>query len=317
MVKKIVSKTVLAAAKKKLVSLSKNWTAGVTMGRAWDMTGNEIGGKDYTACHAWVSNMYTAHCGRGFGTHNFASTYKEDAVNFLTLSCHSKKRSETVCSAEAHEAIILWMASDDCPLSQYILNRDDTDSLLNGGVIILCGPDGASLAETMWMCKVLRYGVEGSKALEVWKALFDAGVAPVLALLVATYVRSVSSSSFGYSGPDGHSTVFGGGLRQEGLGNIADLLRPKSRPFCNDTSGVFFSDRPAEGKSVINVSGKIRGFCKPTKKSDGWGGTVASNGSAKEDFIANVLAWQAELDPSFTRNSSETLDLEMNNAATD
>src|SRR5690606_33543132 len=117
--------------------------------------------------------------------------------------------SAKVCSVEAHEAIILWIASDDCPLSKYILNRDDKESLLNGGVIILCGEEGASVNEALWICKVLRYGVEGGQSLDVWYELVKAGVKPLLAHVVATYVRTIQGATFQYTGMYSHVSAFG------------------------------------------------------------------------------------------------------------
>lgn len=306
-----VSDEVLEKAKKRLVTLSETWTACVTRGEAWSLEGKVIGGRGYTACHAWITHMFKRHCSGVKGQKMTGyekweamprenkdlcdankGNYHPEARNFLTLSCHSKVRSKKICSPEAHEAIILWMASDDCVLSKYILNRDDKDSLLNGGVVILSGPDGASSQETMWMCKVLRYGVEASQALDTWKQLYDAGVSPGFALLVSSYIRTVTEDSFCFTGMESHSSVFNAfKYSEENLRSVVELNNPN--PKAEKTSDLFAPAGGEAGSFVIST--KIQGFCKPVQKSDGWGGTVDAKAVTKPEFIQNVLQWQEEI----------------------
>jgi len=285
-----VTGKVLAKAKARLVDMGKNWKVGVTKGIAWDMEGSAIGGNGYTACHAWLTHMFNAHCWGKRLVYNSHSEppYKKDAINFLTLSCHSKVRSKGICSVEAHEAIILWMASEDCPFHQHIINRDDKESLLNGGVIILCGPDGATCAQAMWMCKVLRYAVEGSQALDTWLTLKEAGMDAILALLVATSVRTVTGARFGYTGPEGHSTVFS---RDQDLPYQPEaLLLRRINQGASQTADVFC--RKGFEKTTKTP---FMGFCKSVPVDDGWGGKISTQAATKAEFIRQAMAWEAEL----------------------
>lgn len=283
-----VSQEVLNKAKKLLVKLSKSWKGGVTMGRVMTLDGEVTHGVDYTACHAWLNHAFA-----GYRGDRWAHGTKMDMdKTFLTLSCHSKGRSNGICSEAAHEAIILWMASDECPLSKFILNRDDKDSLLNGGIIILSGEGGAGHNEAMWLCKVLRYGVEGGQALDVWHELYKAGVNGTLAVLVASHVRSYKGATFGYTGPEGHSTVFGG--YGSGTVRAANLLRGKTNPKADNTSSIFSDPSIKKGKTIGQIN--FQNFCKPVKKSDGWGGTVKGAGADKETFINQILELQRELE---------------------
>ena len=42
------------------------------------------------------------------------------------------------------------------------------------------------------------------------------------------------------------------------------------------------------------ASETIKGFCKPYKKPDGWGGFVLGVGANKDTFIQSVLEWQEQ-----------------------
>jgi hypothetical protein len=284
-----ISDKVLNDAKALLVKLCADWgkgERGVTLGRAISMKGEVTHGVNYNQCHAWLTSAF----------HSYNA--KKDK-NFLILSCHSKLRSKGICSEEAHEAIILWLASDECPFSQYILNRDDKDSLLNGGIILLCGPDGITNSNhAMWLCKVLRYGVEGSKALDVWHTLYKGGVNPLLALFVATYIRTVQGATFGWTGAEGHSAVFSGGYwgAYKRGAHAVDLLEGVINPKAQNTTEVFSKPGRVNNDRVPDKEQEIvKGFCKPIKKSDGWGGTVEGKGADAEDFVARVLKWEEEL----------------------
>lgn len=284
-----VSPDLLKAWKDELIQMSKTWTQEVTKGKTYYLDGKKVAAS-HGACHSWVGAAYRAAGGK----YAVYDRVEENAKkNFVVLSCHSKVRSKNVCSVEAHEAIIKWLASDS-PFSEYILNRDDEDSLLNGGVILLCGPDGLLQWQAYWVCKVLRYGVEGAKALDVWHALVKGGVNPLLAIYVASHIRSVKGAHFGYTGIEGHSTVFSGYEMQPSA--IGGLIVGNLNDKPSGTSTVFKD--PADVKISINYAAgvaKVQGFCKPYKKSDGWGGFVTGNGADESELVARVLEWEEEL----------------------
>jgi hypothetical protein len=287
MAKKVPSKAVMESVKAQLVEMSEKWDHGVTMGLAIAMDGEELNGRDYTACHAWLPHSYTNQCFvSGYG---WDRAYKDTAKNFLCLTAHSKLRSKGICKVSSHEAIILWLASDESPVSQFILNRDDRDSLLNGGAIILCGPDGATLSQAMWICKVLRYAVEGSQSLDTWHELYKAGVNPLLALVVATFVRKVTGATFGYTGPENHVSVF---RVEYGTPNFpydpAEIMKGVFNPIATCTAEVFAA--PSKGCHL-----PLEDFCRPIQVSDGWGGTADSVASSKVEFIERVKQWEKSL----------------------
>ena len=289
-----VSDTVLKAAKKKLHERTKNWTNGVCDGAVLYLDDNEVTDA-HTACHSWVTDAFRKACKIG-STFDFTfQSYPEGAKDFMVLTCHKKAKS--AASAEAMDAIILWLARES-PFAKYVLNADDTDSLTNDGAIILCGPNGASLAEAMWMCKVLRYSTEGSRALDTWKTLYDGGVNPMLAVLICTHISSVKGSTFGASEVCSHVRVFN--YRESADPDIFNLLRGESNPGAKDTSSLFNHGKSKNaGKKVPGVSSKVRGFCKPFKKSDGWGGFIEGNGADATELVERVLKWQRELEDTF------------------
>jgi hypothetical protein len=293
-----VSDKVLAAAKKKLIEINEEWDSGVCSGTCLDLDGEEFV-TPHTACHSWIGYAYTKvrrSKDERWSTTSWTTTYPKDAKPFLVLSCHSKKHSKSVCSEEAMDAIILWMARES-PFSEFVLNRDDDDSLLNGGVILLCGPGALTQAQAMWICKVLRYSTEGAKALDTWLALYKGGVNPLLAVLVCSYVRTIKGATFGFTGVEGHSTVFdayGGGEP-----DVASLLEGTINPAATDTASVFRTDVKAKGGKIgkqATPSVVIKGFCKPYQKDDGWGGKIIGEGADGPEFVRRVLEWQHEVE---------------------
>lgn len=289
-----VSKKVLTAAKKKLREKTQNWTNGVCDGVAWYLDGSEVT-YGHTSCHSWVTTAFYRACRVG-STFDFTfKSYPEGAQDFMVLTCHKKAKS--VASAEAMDAIILWLARES-PFAKYVLNADDTDSLTNDGAIILCGPNGASQAEAMWMCKVLRYSTEGSRALDTWKTLYDGGVNPMLAVLICTHISSVKGSTFGASTVCSHVRVFN--YKESADPDIYNLMRGESNPGAKDTSSLFDHGKSRNsGKRITRVSDKISDFCKPFKKSDGWGGFTEGNGADATELVERVLKWQRELEEAF------------------
>jgi hypothetical protein len=297
----VIDPDVLDGIKTKLVSLSKTWETGVTRGQSFRLNGEYFAGRNYDACHAWVPSTYSELCDingyswdRGF----WSLPYGKNAQNFLVASCHSKQRSKGICSAKAHEEIILWLASDDNPMSEYIVNRDDKESLLNGGIIILCGPDGANMSETMWMCKVLRYAVESGQSLDVWLKLKNGGVDAMLALFVSTFIRSVKGATFKYTGSMSHVSVFGADDNRvygEGTKEFGSLMTRKVNKKASCTAELFSKPKFKKSLSTEGSTLRIEKFCKPVKVDDGWGGTVEGSAATANEFIENVVQWQKEI----------------------
>ena len=308
-----VSDKVLADAKKKLIKMNEKWNSGVCSGTCLDLDGKEMI-TPHTACHAWVGYAYAKVRDKGespyFGT--WSTDYAKDAKQFLVLSCHSKKRSKAVCSEEAMDAIILWMARES-PFSEFVLNRDDDDSLLNGGIILLCGPGALTQAQSMWICKVLRYSTEGAKALDTWLELYKGGVNPLLAVLVCSYVRTIKGATFGYTGIEGHSGVF-----SSYNSDVPSLLAGAVNPKATSTGEVFMSGvKIKDGKigKGATPSVIIKGFFKPYQKDDGWGGKVSGEGADGPEFVKRVLEWQREIEgveaPPPPQPTSSTVYLEL------
>lgn len=319
-----VDETLLNEAGEYLRKTAKGWEAGVCLGKCIYLDGKDKGELVYkaphTACHSWVTCSYGIAC---FGSkgyfYDWNRKYAKNARNFLTLTCHSRKRSKSVCSPEASDFLIKWMARES-PFSQFILNRDDDETLCEGGAILLCGPDGLTLPQAMWVCKILRFTTEGSKAADTFMTLVKGGVDPMLAVLVASHVRSVKGAVFGYTGVEGHSTVFQYGDRTD----VVALVSRELNPTANDTSTVFKTSKivKARGKKsdpLSNPTTKIKGFCKPYKKPDGWGGYLTGEGAEGPDLVKHVLEWEREIKdclqpeppPALPDSSTVYLDLDM------
>lgn len=285
-----VSPKVLKDCKKKLLDQTKGWTDGVCRGvTMYADDGMQVCGT-HTYCHSWVTHAYSIACfsGKPMYVGWQSLKYNKDSRNFLVGTSCSKTRSKTVCSPEACDFLILWMARES-PFSQFVLNRDDEDSLLNAGLILLCGPDGLNVAEAMWVCKVLRFSIEGAKASETFMTLVQGGVDPMLAVYVASHIRSLKGAVFGYTGVEGHSTV----------ANDADLLGmlERNRVENADSTSTLFkavTKVPKGSEAISDPVGKIKGFCKPFIKEDGWGGKIKGEGIEGKELVKRVLEWQAE-----------------------
>lgn len=293
-----VDETLLKEAGEYLRKEAKGWKHGVCSGKCIYLDDPKKGGLVYealhTACHSWVTYSYGIAC---FGVRGFygpwGQRYVANARNFLTLTCHSRKRSKSICSPEASDFLIRWMARES-PFSRFILNRDDDETLCEGGAILLCGPDGLTLPQAMWVCKVLRFTTEGSKAADTFMTLVKGGVDPMLAVLVASHVRSVKGAVFGYTGPEGHSTVFQYGDQTD----VASLVSRKLNPVADSTSTVFSSTKKVKAEDhtpLTNPVAKIKSFCKPYSKPDGWGGYLTGEGAEGPDLVKHVLEWEREI----------------------
>lgn len=309
-----VSAQVLADAKKKLNEMTATWTSGVCWGTCLDLEGKEMI-TPHRTCHSWVGSAYATvrDNSKSVFPYPWNTTYIKDAKQFLVLSCHSKKRSQNICSAEAMDAIILWMARES-PFSEFVLNRDDDDSLLNGGVILLCGPGALTQAQSMWICKVLRYSTEGAKALDTWLELYKGGVNPLLAVLVCSYVRTIKGATFGFTGIHDHSTVFRTYSKEP---DVASLLKGKINPNAVDTSSVFGgNDGRLKKRNGVPASVIIKGFCKPMQKDDGWGGKIDTVVADGPEFVRRVLEWQHDVEgttapPAMPSKNTVFLDLDL------
>ena len=271
-----VTKKVLDKCKKALIEHSSEWFHGVCNGLVGDiLTGETKDGRN-TACHAWVSQAFRARKENKYG--GWSMPYTKGAKPFLILDCHPQPGGrDTSCTKEAADFLILWMARES-PFSKYVLNRDDEESLLRGGVILFCGPGGLTHTEAVWVCKVLRFKTEGGSAADVFMELVRGGVDGMLAIYVASIVRSKTGATFGYTGPEGHSTVVNSGTSLKGF-----VTRKRNKD-ADHTSDLF-----GFGESYFT---KVKGFCKPIRKADGWGGTVVGEGAV--DLIERVLEWQEQ-----------------------
>lgn len=270
-----VTKEVLDKCKKALIKHSAEWNYGVCEGLVGDiLTGSTRDGGN-TACHAWVSNAFRAIKENRYG--GWSKPYSEGAKPFLILDCHTQPGRTTIsCTRKAADFLILWMARES-PFSEYVLNRDDEESLLKGGVILLCGPGGLTHAETVWICKVLRFKTEGLKAADNFMELVKGGVDGMLAIYVASLVRTKSGATFGYTGPEGHSTVIDLGT------SVAGFVTRKLNKNASCTAEVF-------GYGRSGSFTKVKDFCKSIRKPDGWGGTTTGEGAT--DLVERVLEWQ-------------------------
>lgn len=275
---KFVTDEVMKDLKKSLHQMAISWDRGVCKGQPYTLTGEKFGDGIHGGCHAWVVWAYALRGTETKGSWDYRTKYSKKSENFVILNCHTAERA--TCGEESVLAILHWFAKES-PFRKYFLNADDDESLKDGA-ILLCGPDGATLSEAMWIFKVLRYSTEGSKSLDVWNALYKAGVDPFLAILICTIVGSVEGTTFGVGGVRMHVEVF------RGCVSYKKLLKHEFDKQAEHT-GAFF--KGVEG----DFTAKITGFCKPVQISDGWGGMTDSTSSAVPDFVDSVKEWEEQL----------------------
>lgn len=290
-----VSDEVLAIAKEKIKEAHKEYYTMYSNSICWGRAvlasnGDEVGAPTW-ACHSWVTSLYSSLCSGGANWQNFGTPFDKNAENFILLNAlpPDVKRS---CEKESLQALVKWLATET-PFSKYILNRDDSDgSLSDHGMMMLVGPDGLTLAEVMWVCKVVRYATEGDRSLDVWKYLTDNGVNPLLALYVSSSTAQVRGATFGYKSVYTHSNVF-----TNFAPSIKKLLKFKHNRFAKTTRCLFTDSRST--RTVEDDEKEFfRAFSKPTEVSDGWGGVVISTGSAPKVFLDNVKKWEKKVTPS-------------------
>ncbi len=293
---------VLDKIKADLTNLTETSFQGVCNGFTSTLDGKQTRG--HTACHSWISNVFYPMTETPPGSYSYSYKWdaplKKDAKDFLVASCHSPENSNA--SKEATGAAILWLASDDSPFGQWVVNRDDPEHLKNSGLIVLCGPNGASHVQVMWMCKFLRYATEGAKSLDTWHTLYKAGVNPILAALVATYIGDKSASKFISAPVYAHCEVFGASGMRNTEPNLKNVMDFTFNPDAADTFSLFSGKPEKIGKKGAAEAGpfkfdksKITDMTKTMVADDGWGGKITSNGVSADDLVKNVLAWQEEL----------------------
>lgn len=277
-----VSPELYATLRKNLHDLTQKWLKmpPSAQNRCYGDCANlkgDLTGVGHTACHSWVTSM---HCRYGA------------SQGFFILNSLSANRSGQKSSKEAYEAMILWLSSEECPLSQYVINRHDRESLLNDGMIIYKSEkDGASLNEAMWLCKVMRYGIEAPTSLDVWLELRKSGVQGMFALLVATYLHvqkdTKKGAVFGYNAPNSHSSVFSAASP----GSLKNIFDPKPDRRATNTCDVFLK----KDGYYDNIGPKVSKFCVMKTKDDGWGGVIEVGEEDSENIIKNILSWQKKL----------------------
>lgn len=290
-----ISEKILEETKSKLIKGAEKWDKGVCGGMVLDARNGDLLELSHTACHSWVNYAYNEHC---FEAPRYSMKwdypYKKDAKNLLVLNYHNNKAYATdLVTSGASDFLIMWAARES-PFSEFVLNRDDTDSILKGGLILFCGPDGLRITEAMWLLKVIRFLTEGGGAANTFMHLVKGGVDPMLAIYVASYVRLVKGATFGFTGLEGHSTV----IRSGGT-DLVGMIQRNYNKESEDTRTLFVTNKKTLPKGFnsakfLENNKKIEGFCKPVLKSDGWGGVIQCNSSSAEDFLKKVLEWQKE-----------------------
>lgn len=277
-----VSEEVLAKARTWLLNKAETWKNGVSCGSYTDINWLDDPVITNTACHAWLSGAYSYNsCGR--------DGYEDgkNAKTFLVANPLGHVRTKNNANPESVDRLVLWMARES-PFSEYVLNRDDTEGLTKGGVLLLCGPGGLNHVECLWFCKVLRLAVECYGSADVFAALVDAGVDGMLAIAVAHYFQKSSSGYNNYEGV-GHQDVMMGS-------DFYALLTRDIYKRSPTTRGLFSEPVKVTERRVIK-SNVFNAFGSPVKKSDGWGGYVSSSGGVADlnELARDVLELQANL----------------------
>lgn len=255
----------------------------------------------HTACHSWVTSAFCKVAldkGDSYYLQSWDLPYTKNAKPFLVLNVYGRTRAKaSKISEKDSDFLVRWMAHES-PFSEFILNRDDDETLCEGGVILLCGPGGLTLPQSMWVCKVLRFITEGDKAAQVFRTLVEGGVDGMLAVYIASHIRAVKGAVFGYSGVYPHMSVVGGGYNADAYKELPiGMFQRRIKKNAKSSADVFEAD-PASyprGFKIVDPATKVKGFCKPFKKPDGWGGFVEGEGVTDKEIIERALEWQREL----------------------
>lgn len=268
-----------------LREMTKGWSSGVNCGRGYDIaTGEEIGGAFYhNGCHSFINQCFNSMGCKGTKSHAaWAVDFSHPgAKNFVVTSCYKRR----ACTKEAADALLLWMAKES-PFKDYILNRDDEESLFKGGVMILCGPSGANVAEAMWICKVLRYITESGTSIDVWYDLVEEGIDPIFALFPATFFNK-KDSLYIHKYEETHSSVVYG-ISPKDVGNT--LVKGAVFRGAERTSEVFGKFTTSGYNTTYSF---FQGWAKSATVSDGWGGTVKKKGLDREGLVTKAREWYA------------------------
>lgn len=270
-----VSKEVLDKVIKDLQEVTEGWDKGVNKGAIYNLKG-AVTKYGTTECHYWLNS----------------GSWRSDTF----LVGNSFKHIQRVPTEDAN-FLQNWMVTDS-PFAEFIVNREDPESLATAGQIYLCGQEGLNLAQTMWCCKVMRMLREGGKSPKVFRLLCEAGVKPTLALYISQYHREFSDGGIVYTGTEGHSTVARIGTSasqffqaevRKAVGHVAE-------------TGCVFTPPTKEGSSV-DAKHHLQSFSKAMKKPDGWGGFIEGRDSDPDTFIERVLEFQRDLEEVFGEQS--------------
>lgn len=274
---------------KALEKANENWHAGISWGAVRSTKGNDVGIAASSACHAWVNAAYRQLMGGVDGR-----AVRKGASNFIIANCY--KPAMRTCSVEAAEAFVMWLATKS-PFVQYILNREDEDSLKNQGVILYCGPDGLCHTECLWVCKSMRYAIESGQAMDAWYAAYKGGVHPMIALAAAQHFRQIQQTPKGkvfkyFEAQITHNSVF----YYLDKKHVPELLASKPFKF-SAAAATLFTDN---GKYKRNndygaYESELKDFLATNKSfsfDDGWGGKIKVNGVPEEELVKMLLEFQ-------------------------
>ena len=288
-----VSDEAITIAKDYLKLQVRSWEGNIAKGSYMELGDNPtVRDNHYFACHAWVATAYR----NMVGTNTWCGKqgYSKSAENFLVLSCVSVKRVRTHQDEEAFKRFVLWVARDTT-LSKYVLNRDDEESLFEGGVILYCGPDGLSHAQAMWLCKALRLHIELGGTAKTWADLVDNGVHPMVAFFCcSSFSKKTGRDNYTFNlGWLDHPDVVS---RSDVVGMVLGHLNKDT----SETHNVFsrpkalsFADKRFD---LVELRRKWIGFSKPVKKPDGWGGFVETvEGLSTDKFIGTIREMNDEI----------------------
>lgn len=256
-------------------------------GVVWDAKGLIfVGGHD--ACHSWVSSAWYKL--------NFNS--KEKDKGFLILNCYNHtKNKESTLSEEAHNAWIDWLCSDEMPLSKYVLNKHDTETIRNGGVIISCKRNGGiTEGQSMWFCKAMRTAWEDSTVVKTWYELVSKhNIHPLFAYLVSDCVHIESGKYVVPFTSNTHASVW---CYKTGEYNLENLF---SYELSNSKDSTSSATWDSEGSGFPSSGYRIpfQSKCtKTVKKDDGWG---FFSETQKACTLDEFVAWLHEVQDEYTK----------------
>lgn len=271
MARKDISDKCWEAAQKR-ANNTDTWVRDISAGSYFDSNGRSFGSSPGYVCHAFM-------------------TYKAPPNKEPFVFVNDTKKSKYSSCEKLVKKFFTYICQES-PLRNFVLNNDNLEQMLNGGVIIDCKAAGSNA--TLWLCKTLRYAVEEPFRVKHWSDLVDEGVHPMLALCVASCVNSRLYDQKAMT----HCSTFQPPKNEEEMkGLFVDHLP-------NATSWQIGSDTGFSTASVFGTKPKdVYGYMwdkhllplsKPghatEKVPDGWGGytlkpVVASIEKLAEDLI--------------------------------